>query len=224
MAVTSNTVDLEADNAYCSICGFKVTCPVPQGLLMTLIFFVGGLSLPLMFFYGDADYSDDMMPPYLIGMSTVYALALLVLGGNMTVIYNTVLGVYTGIEIKVVDAAFRYASGTELSSGESVSDMDMAWAILGGIIVIVHLLPFYMSNSGILITTLAAVGLVVNTAICAYLDTSLLLQTFTSGSAFLLTSLCIIGIHCTPVSLFSQITDAIKYGGFLRCQPLALKL
>ncbi|RPF82141.1 MAG: hypothetical protein CBC65_000940 [Rhodothermaceae bacterium TMED105] len=218
--VSSRTVDIESDmpQAYCSVCGFKITCPVPQGFLMTMIFFVGALGLPLMFFYGKADYTEEWTPPFVIGLSALYSVLLLVLSSNMTIFYNTVLGLYTGIEIKVVDTAFTYAGLT------TTSDTDMAWAIIGGSVVIIHLIPFYITERGILVTTLAAVGLVVNTSICVYLDDTLTLQAFTSGAAFLLTALCIIGVHSVECSMLTLFRNAIKYGGFLTCQPLTFKL
>lgn len=220
--VAPPTIDIESDSAssdaYCSICGFKITCPVPQGFLMTLIFFVGALGLPLMFFYGDADYTEEWTPPFAIGLSGLYAVLLLLLSSNMSVFYNTVLGLYTGIEVRVVQTAFDFAMAT------TTSDRDMVLAYVGGGVVIAHMIPFYLTDSGVVVTTLAAVGLVVNTSICVYLDTTLTLQAFTSGAAFLLTALCIVGLHCTKCSLMTLLRDAIKYGGFLTCKPLALKL
>lgn len=217
---SSQTLDMESvlPQAYCSVCGFKVTCPVPQGLLMTMIFFVGALGLPLMFFYGEPDYTEEWTPPFVIGLSALYSVLLLVLSSNMTMFYNTVLGLYTGIEVKVVDTALTYASQ------DTTSDTNMAWALIGGGIVVLHMIPFYLTERGILVTTLAAVGLVVNTAICVYIDDTLTLQAFTSGAAFLLTALCIIGMHCVECSMLTLFRNAVKYGGFLTFQPLTFKL
>ena len=219
-AVTTTTVNIEEDypNAYCSVCGFKITCPVPQGFLMTALFFVGGLGLPLMFYYGEADYTTEWTPPFVISLSAIYAFLLLFFSSNMPMFYNTVLGLYTGIEIKVIDTALTYATA------DGTPDADMVWSAIGGGVVILHLLPFYLVDSGIVVTTLAAVGLVVNTAILVYLDTGLILQAFTSGSAFLLTALCVVALHCEKPSLLSVLRDALMHGNCLMCKPLTFKL
>jgi hypothetical protein len=185
---------------------------------MTALFFVGGLGLPLMFYYGDVDYKTAWTPPFVIGVSALFAFLMLVFSSNMTMFYNTVLGLYTGIEVKVVDVALTYAFATDTPT------TDMVWATIGGCVVIVHLLPFYLSDNGLVVTTLVAIGLVVNTSILVYLNTTLLLQAFTSGSAFLLAALCIIALHCEKPSLVSTFKDALMYGTFIVCKPLTFKL
>ena len=220
LEVKTTIVQVEEDypNAYCSVCGFKITCPVPQGFLMTALFFVGGLGLPLMFYYGDADYTTEWTPPFVIGLSALYAFLLLFLSSNMTMFYNTVLGLYTGIEVKVIDTALTYATA------DGTPDADIVWSAIGGGVVIVHLLPFYLVDSGLVVTTLAAIGLVVNTAILVYLDTTLILQAFTAGSAFLLSALCIVALHGEKPSLLSTLKDALMHGSCLACKPLTFKL
>jgi hypothetical protein len=220
-SVVSRSIEIERDvaaQAYCSVCGFKITCPVPQGLLMTLLFFAGALALPIMFFYIEPDYGTTWVEPFIIGMSALYAVFLLFLSSNMSIFYNTVLGLYTGVEVRVLHRTFDFAVAS------TTSNAHMAWAISGGAIVILHLLPFYLVDSGVVVTTLAAVGLVVNTALCVYLDPTLTLQAFSSGTAFLLTAMCIIGLNCAKCSLLTLLRDAMKYGGFLTLQPLTFKL
>lgn len=216
--VRTVTIEPETPDAYCSVCGVKLTCPVPQGMLMILLLFAGAIGVPLTYFYGSVDYTLDWTPPLITGLSALAALLVLVFGSNMPIAYNVVLGLYTGVEVRVIDLAFAYAAA------DGTTDEASALAIAAAVTIIVHLVPFYLSDSGLLVTTLAAVGIVVNAATCAYIDSSIALQTFTSGTAFLLTTLIILGVHCVPCSMLTMFKDAIVYKRFLVMEPLALKL
>ena len=46
----------------------------------------------------------------------------------------------------------------------------MVWAIVGAAIVIVHLIPFFLVDRVMLLTTLAYAGVIVNAAILVHLD------------------------------------------------------
>lgn len=221
VAAATRTIQIEAPktpDAYCSACGFKLSCPVPQGFLMTLLFLAASIGVPLVNFYGGVDYTNEMVPPFLTALSTLSAVLLFALASTLPTFYNIVLGLYTGIEIRVIDAAFTYANATYTTQA------GMVWSLIGGCVVILHLIPFYVTEKGMIVTSLAAVGIGVNTAITTYIEPALAFQAYSTGVAFLLTSLSVIGISCETCSLLSLLREAMKNGSFLTCKPLTFKL
>ena len=219
--VRSTTVPIKAAEpasagVSCASCSARLNCLMPQGFLMTLLYFAGALAVPLLFFYADVDYADARTPPLVIALSAIYAL-IVVFSGSVSSLYNIQLGFYTGIEVKVVDLALTFAQAT----GDQAH---MVLAIVGASVVVIHLLPFFLIDHAGLLTTLATAGVVVNTAIVSYLDPAMILFVFGAAATFLITTLCVVSFGCHSPSLLRALRTAIAENKCLACEPMSLRV
>lgn len=170
----------QAKKVRCMIC----TLPVPMGYLAVLLNFLGALAIPLVYFYANVDYSSEVTKPVIIGVSAIATLFAFLGSMDSAILYNIQLGLYTGLEARVCDVAIAFVQNT------SHSDADRILAAVGVGVILFHLIPFYFSDHPMIVSSLAAVGVVVNTSVLVYLDTSLLLFVFTAGITFFMSSMC----------------------------------
>lgn len=188
---------------------------VPRGLIPTLSYSLLAFLVPFLFLYMDYDFTTDMAKGVTIGLSAVAAIVM-VLANDCCCWFNMMLAFHTALEVKVVDTtlAFAYASGT--------SDNDMALAITGAVVVIVHLIPFYVSDRLMLLSLLAFAGVIVNTTLLVFLDTDMLLLVGASALALLAITMIISGVCEIKTSLLSLIRESVIAKKCITCEKFEL--
>ena len=158
-------------------------CPTHPLILLSnsLFFFLA----PLLFLYNGGDEAD-----YSLGRTQAITVFTAVAGGvivaanrDAVFVYNAILCFHLAVEVYVVDRAFRYANASSTPG----------WASTGAVVVLLHLLPFFLIPNARLWSVLAYVGLIVNTALILLampeLGSRLLLLTGMSASALLSVSI-----------------------------------
>lgn len=188
---------------------------VPRGLVPTLSYSLFAFLVPFLFLYMDYDLTTDSAKGVTIGLSAIAA-TIMVFANDCCCWYNMLLAFHTALEIKVIDTTltFAYASGT--------SDGDMALAIVAAIVVIAHLIPFYVSDRLMLLGVLAYVGVIVNTAILVFLAQPMLLLVSASSLALLGITMIISGVCEIKTSLLSLIRDSVIEKKCITCEQFEL--
>jgi len=188
---------------------------VPRGLVPTLTYSLFAFLTPFLFLYMNYDFTTDAAKGVTIGLSAIAAL-IVVLANDCCCWYNMMLAFHTALEIKVIDKTltFAYASGT--------SDGDMALAIVGAIIVIVHLIPFYVSDHLMLLGALAFAGVIVNATTLVFIDSSMLLLVGASSLALLAITMIISGVCEIKTSLLSLIRESVIAKKCITCERFEL--
>ena len=188
---------------------------VPRGLIPTLTYTLFAFLAPFLFLYMDYDFTTDTAKGATIGLSAIAAIVM-VLANDCCCWYNMMLAFHTALEVKVLDTSFTfaYASGT--------SDGSMALAIVGAIIVIVHLIPFYVTDHLMLLGVLAFAGVIVNATILVFLDSSMLLLVGASSLALLSTTMIISGVCEIKTSLLSLIRESVIAKKCITCERFEL--
>ena len=190
-------------------------CGLPRGMLPTCLYSGLSILIPLLFFYADVDYTQDATRGVVIGLSAVSGLVA-ILANDCCCWYNMMLFFHVGIEVKVVDVAidYAYADGT--------SDEGMGLAIAGAAVVILHLVPFFVSNNVMLLIALAYAGIVVNTAILVFLDSTLLLVVVASALGLLSIVMVVDGICEVKTSMLSIAMRAMRSKTIVTRAPFGL--
>ena len=98
----------------------------------------------------------------------------------------------------------------------------MALAIVGAIVVIVHLIPFYVSDRLMLLSTLAFAGVIVNATLLVFLDSSMLLLVGASSLALLAITMIISGVCEIKTSLLSLIRESVIAKKCITCERFEL--
>lgn len=188
----------------------------PRGVLPVLLYMALAFTVPLLYFYVHYDFTSDIVRGVTIGISGAAAIAV-VFANNCCCWYNMMLAFHTALEVRVVERAITFAYDA------STPDFQMAWALTGAIIVIVHLVPFYVTDNVLLLGTLAVAGTMVNTALLVYLEpTLLLLLVGASSIAVLAVTLLIAGVCRVDTSLLSVLRDALNARSLVTCDTVAL--
>lgn len=188
---------------------------VPKGFLPTLFFSLFFLSIPLALLFQPWEMADST------AMSTrVLTVGAATLGGLFVILanecvawFNMALFFHIGVEIKVLQTLADFAQHTDTLSGDST----LGW--IAFIVILVHLLPFLVSDRLGLLTLLAYVGLVVNTIAVLYTDYPSLLLVSLSSGMLLGSTLLIAGIDCIDTSILSTLRKAMKDNTWLVCSP-----
>lgn len=190
--------------------------PVPRGFVPTLTYSLYALAIPILWFFVDPpDYTDNAIIGVTIGVSALTAFVV-TLANDCCCWYNMMLFFHIGIESKVVDTALAYATAG------TTSDHATALAITGVSVIILHLVPFLLLDSTMIMSLLAFAGVVVNTAVVVYTDSSLLLLVLASSSALLASTMIIGGVCEIRTSMLSLIKDAVSRRMCLTCQGFEL--
>jgi hypothetical protein len=189
-----------------------LTCAncVPRGFLPVLLLSAAFFVVPTLMIYETYDFTDDAVRATFIGGSAVVGL-LAILANDCCCWYNMILFFHTAIEVKVIDVAltFAYADGT--------SDAHMALSIAAAVTIILHLIPFYLTDYLMPLLVLAYAGVVVNVATLVYLDSSRLLLTGASAMALLVVTMIIGGICEIRTSMLSLLRKAITECKWVTC-------
>jgi hypothetical protein len=150
--------------------------PVPRGFLPLLLYSSFFFLVPFFYEEMDYDYTDDTTRIGVIAISAIGALILIV-GCDVAVYFNSVLFAHTALELAVVKVLLDFIDSDNLivkenSSGEKLSNSDgdkiLAWIAM--VIIIGHLIPFYVLDNPRVLGVVAAAGIVLNTTVITYLD------------------------------------------------------
>ena len=188
---------------------------VLRGFLPLFFFACFFGAVPLMFLYIDYDYTKEMAR---VGTGVIAAtVGILILGANDCLAwYNFVLFFHLGLEVKLMDDLLA------LAQKDGTAQSDMAMCYLGFAFVLTHLLPFFLVDYVPLLSFLAYAGLVVNTIIMLYVDSTLLLLYGLSSTALLAAIFCV-GCSCKlEISMLSQLREAMYTGRWLRIETIAM--
>lgn len=178
-----------------------------RGFLATLLLSSLALAIPLIWTYGEIDYSDDTSRGLTIGVSGVAATLLGMTRSSITM-FNVVLFFHIGIEVGVLDTAITFANQ------DGVSDVDMGLAITAAIIIILHLIPFLLSDNFMALAILGSAGLVINTATTVFLDAASTLLASTSAAVLLI---MIYMTSCSQTSMLTSLQNALVAGDCIVC-------
>lgn len=188
-------------------------CPIPRGFLPTLVYSSLAAIVPLLWFYMTYDYTDTMVQGGVIALAAVAGLVV-VLANDCCCWYNMALFFHAGVEVKVIDTALAFSY--------SATGADKTWSMVAAITIIVHLVPFLVTDRTLLLSFLAYAGVVVNACTLVYLDSSLLLLVGASSLSLLSSTMVIGGICEIRTSMLSLLQDAIKNRMFITCESFEL--
>lgn len=150
--------------------------PVPRGFLPLLLYSSFFFLVPFFYEEMDYDYTDDVTRIGVISISAIGALILIV-GCDVAVYFNSVLFAHTALELAVIKVLLDFIDDENLvvkesASGEKLSNADgdkvLAWVAM--IIIIGHLIPFFVLDNPRVLGAIAAAGVVLNTTVVTYLD------------------------------------------------------
>jgi hypothetical protein len=194
---------------------FTCMLGVPRGLLPTLFFSTLAFVVPYLYLYESYTWTDTDVRTGVFVTAAISATAA-VYANDCCCWYNMALLFHTAIEVKVIDVTltFAYADGT--------SDEHMALAIVAAIVLIVHLLPFFLTDRIMLLSILAYAGVIVNAGVTLYLDPSLLLLSFASSMPLLMLTMILGGICEVRTSLLSLVLEAVNSCKFITCSRFEL--
>lgn len=190
--------------------GMMPMMPVPKGFLPLLLYALLFLTTPLLYTYMDYDYSDAGVRGGVVATAVAAAFAI-VLANDCVVWFNMVFFFHIAMEVRVLDILMEFARNDDTSEGDQV----LAWT--GSAVIFVHLLPFLLMDNTMLLALLAFAGIIINTVVLVYLDTTLLLTVGFSSAALLGTTLCIGGVCDVPTSMLSVLRQAMRDGSWIVC-------
>ena len=198
-----------------------LTCTVPRGLVPTLGYSFVALAIPLLFFFTTPDYTKDEVVGVTIGASALAGLVVIV-ANDCCCWYNMMLFFHIGVEAKVVDLALAFANSATSEQGSGDDDRNAVLAITAAVVVIVHLIPFLITDRLVPLVLLAYVGVVVNTATVVYISPDHLLLVASSSLALLSTTMIIGGICEIRTSVASLLVDAMANKKCITCDGFEL--
>jgi hypothetical protein len=185
---------------------------VARGLLPTLLYSSFTLIIPLLFLFVDYDYSAPIAKAGAILVSCIAALST-VYANDCCCWYNMILFFHTALEVAVIDEGIKFASSA------STTVLEMSLTITAITIVILHLVPFFVTSRVMLLGSLAFVGVIANTTVLVFLAPELLLLVGFSSCTLLATVIILGGICEVDISLFSLIRKAIMTKKCFTCSP-----
>lgn len=194
---------------------FTCMLGVPRGFLPTLLFSAIAFLVPYFYLFDTFTLTDNDARVGVLVTAAVAATGA-VYANDCCCWYNMGLLFHTAVETKVLDVAFTFAYA------DDTEDKHMALAIVAAIVIIAHLLPFFLTDRIMLLSALAYAGVLVNTAVTLYLDTSLLLLSFASAMALLLTTMILGGICEVRTSLLSLFLESVNTCKWITCSRFEL--
>ena len=180
--------------------------PSPTGVLAVLFYAIYAGLLPMLYFFVDLDYTDNVTRGVVVGMVTLLP-AFILLANDLCTWFNMALFMHLATEIDLLVSTITYA--TESATPEA----DMIWSWIGAAIVLVHLVPFVFFDHKRLNVFLAAVGVPVNVAIEVFLDTPFVPNAAISAAFFLLVALYVANDESAKkCSIVNQFLYALRTG------------
>ena len=193
-----------------------MTCSVPRGLIPTFVYSGIALILPVLFFYVSYDVTSNVTKGVTVGLASLAALAI-VLANDCCCWYNMILFFHIGLEVKVVDIGIAFARAVTTSGDH------MGLAITGVTVVIVHLIPFLLTDRLMLLALLAFAGVIVNVSMLVFLEqTSLVILVGASALVLLATTMIIGGVCDIKTSMLSLVRSAFAEQKFITCNGFDL--
>jgi hypothetical protein len=201
MAIATTSLPTSTTNG-----GSKQQCfKVPKGFL-PMLFYAAVASLPPIFhFYVETDLDEDV---HKIGLIVASALAglFLITANDCVTWFLSVLFFHIGVEVKVIDIAYRHATD-DATSDEA---MVLSWVAL--VVIVAHLLVLLLVDHPRILTLTAWAGVVVNAATVVYIEADSCLFFFVAfSSAALLFGVQLIAcMDCVRTSIRSQFLFLVK--------------
>jgi len=194
---------------------FSCAVTVPRGIVPVLFYSGVAAAIPFLLEYTSYDYSDATVRGVTIAAAALAA-TIMLMANCCCCWYNMLLFFHTALEVKVVDTAITFARAS------TTSDAHMAWAIAGAAIVILHLIPFFLVDRVLLLTTLAYAGVIVNAAILVHLDPSRLLLVGGSSLALLANTMILVGVCEVSTSMLGLLRNAMRTRSLITCKTFGL--
>ena len=201
------------------------------GLVPTLLVFAAALTLPILLMF---DFLDFGKTSWTTASAVVYitfpaigALIFLITPA-ISILYAAALGFHTATESFAATALLHVGTNGSVvmpdfmgnpdfyesfhMTGKNSSDLEIVLAWVGLVLVIVHMLPFYFLRPQPILRILAAVGVIVNSAVGIYVTKLWSLYLLFNGSAmFLLTTMLLFDGD----SIFGMFVKSIRTGTFI---------
>ena len=202
-------INTEMDMPVRQLCR-SIGLMVPHGFVMLLLYSALFVTVPLLWFYVEYDYSRDDVRIGTIVMSSLVALAL-ILSNSYVAWFNMALFAHIGFEVKLLERTLDYAMA------EGTSEEGMVLAYVAFVTIIVHLVPFLFIDRASLLILLAFVGVVVNTATAVCIEPSLLMYIGLSSTGLLYAAICISARCAVSTSLLTSLRESMSHGACLMC-------
>jgi hypothetical protein len=187
----------------------NVKMPSLRGFVPLLLYSLFAAALPFMYFYGDYDYTEDMTRAGVIVLSALLGFVVL-MANDCCTWYNMALFFHTAVEVRLLDTTIAVATGS------TSSDADVFWSWVGAVVVIVHLLPFFLVDSPMTLA-LALVGVPVNAALAVYRDVALLPIVVPSAAGFFLIACIVLSVNQLQPSMLTKLRAALAEGTWIQC-------
>jgi hypothetical protein len=188
---------------------------VPRGLVPTLAYSIFAFVVPFLFLTMDYDFSTDVARGVTIGISIIAALVM-VMANDCCCWYNMILAFHLALEIRVVERTFIF------SYADTTSESDMALAITGAVVLIVHLVPFFLTDRLMLLGTFAFAGVIANATVLVFIDPTMLLLVCASALSLLAITMIISGVCEIKTSLLSLIRESVNAKKCITCERFEL--
>lgn len=185
-----------------------IRLPALRGVLPLLAFSIFFGTIPLLNLYMDYNYMKELVRVGTLLTAASVGLVLL-MANDCLAWYNFLLFFHIGIEVKLLDRLLQKAQEMY------VEELDMALSYSGFALLLTHLVPFLLVDNIPLLSFAAWAGVIANTFVLLYLDTSQLLLYGLSSTALLASVFCI-GCVCNQrVSMLSQLREAMTTGHWI---------
>lgn len=193
-----------------SVARVKMTTCSLKGFFPLMLFSSLLLSVPIVVAYADLDYSDAATRGAVVATPVLVVLATL-LANDLVVWFNMVLFFHLGMEVQVLDVLMDFAR----ESGTSDAHSALAWTAF--VVVILHLVPFFLVDQSKVLCALASAGVVVNAVALLYVSPPLLTPVGFSSFVLLLLTVLTRNVCDVSCSLRTSLLSAVKQGSFVRC-------
>lgn len=203
VAVAIPVVSKSEEKKCCTMVTAKGFIPV---LLCSLLF----LSIPLVYEYSDMEYDKAGTRGGVIATAGVASL-LVLLSNDCGAWYNYVLFAHIGIEVKVLDILQEFARADLTRDG----DTRLAW--IAFVVIILHLIPFLLTDHVAILSLLAYTGVVLNASVLVFLDPARLLLVGVSSTVLLGSVMCMCSMCNVRTSMLTCLVCAIKERSWCSC-------
>lgn len=185
--------------------------PMFKGFLPLFLLSAAAGALPLVVEYvHEIDYTSNVTRGLFTGAAALVALSTLVV--DCCTLYNMVLMFYTALEVLVVDKTLTYA----MDAGTPDYAMGLAYA--GAVVVIVHLVPFFTTDSSFVLTLFAVAGVPVNAALALFVIGDMFVMLLVASFAFLAMVRVVVVTDKYKPSMLTKLRESLESGDFLSCK------
>ena len=183
---------------------------VARGFIPLLLYSSIFLIIPLVSKFANLDYTDTSVRVSVISFS-VATTSIILLSKDVLVLLNSVLLFHTAIEAFVIERTINYVEHSDDDTTTILS-----WIAIT--CVFLHILPFYLTQNVLFLTTCASFGTVLNTALIIFVDPDELLFVAYSSACLLGSTIIMMSFPCHNFALISQLVDTCKDGSWVVCE------